>query len=432
MIKYSLSNSFLKNVLMITSGTAFAQILSITLLPIITRLYTPEEYGVISIYAAVLGVSGFLGSLNYEMGIPIEEDKEKAINLMALSLIILLTITSTVSILFIWWGEFLLRALNGDTLIDYKYFIPIGIFFLGLYNIFTQWAYRIKDFKTITKTKFSQAITQNLITITFGLFGKGSFGLILGKVSGQSTGITNLIYNLIKEDKHLFKKINYKEIILVSKRYINFPLYTTPRRFLGDVSISLPILFITSMYGTQVAGLFGLANSIIQLPMNLIGTSVSNVFYAEGASLKNTAPSKIKNLSNNLLKKLVIIGLIPLGSLILFGPLLFSLVFGEFWRESGVYASILSLAVFSRFIFKPISNIFDIFERQKTALMLNVLRVILVISMFGVSYLFSLNSYWTIGLYSIVTALIYFLQYILAQKIINFEIEINNENYKSN
>lgn len=417
-----LKGNFGKNVMVITGGTAFAQILSIALSPVITRLYSSEEYGVISVYTAILVGISFLGSMNYEMGIPIAETEEQAINVLSLSVIVLLFFTNVITLFFVFFGDALLNLLNGEVLVEYKYLIPIGVLLLGLYNIFTQWAYRKKNFKAITKTKFSQSILQNLISIGFGILGKGSIGLILGKIFGKSAGISTLSYPLIKKDQNLLKKIQKQEIAWAARRYIKFPLYTTPRRFLGDITISLPTLFMTSLYGSQAVGLFGLANSVIQLPMYLIGTSISNVFYAECASLRSTNSKRVKELSNKLLKILIIIGSIPLIVLIFLGPLLFSFVFGKDWSEAGVYASLLSFSVFFRLIFKPISNIFDIYEKQKLGFMLNILRLVLVVTVFGISKFSTLNSYWAVGLYSIAMSIIYFIQYLLAQKILNDEI----------
>ncbi|MED2865886.1 oligosaccharide flippase family protein [Bacillus thuringiensis] len=421
-LKDSLKNTFLKNVMLITGGTVFAQIVSTVLLPIITRLYSPEQYGVISIYASILMTISFLGSMNYEMGIPIAESKEKSINVLVLSVITLVFFTGVITLAFALFGDAILILLNGEVLIKYKYLIPVGILFLGVYNIFTQWAYLGKDFKAITKTKFTQAISQNLITIGMGILGKGPIGLILGKISGQSAGIYPLFRPLIRKDRYLLSAVKKKEILWAAKRYIKFPLYTTPRRFLGDITISLPILLMTSSYGSHAVGLFGLANSVIQIPMNLIGTAVSSVFYAESASLRNTDPKRVKELSNNLLKNLIIIGIVPLVILMFFGPILFSVVFGDSWGEAGVYASLLSVSVFSRLVFKPISNIFDVYEKQKLAFLLNIFRVGLVITVFWVSSYLELNSYWAVGLYSMSMAIIYFIQYVLAQKILIDEI----------
>lgn len=407
---------------MVTGGTAFAQVLSIALLPIITRLYPPEQYGVISVYVAILAIMSVFGSFNYEMGIPIADSEEKAINVLSLSVFILLVSTSIITMIFLFFGETVLSLLNGEVLFEYKYLIPIGVFSLCLYNIFTYWAYRNKDYKAITRTKFTQAIFQNLISIVIGLLGKGSIGLLIGNIVGKSAGITTLLKPLLSKRTNLFKRVNKKEMLWAARRYINFPLYTTPRRFLGDITISLPILFLTSIYGNHVVGLFGLASSVIQLPMNIIGTSVSNVFYAEIAQLKDNNPKRVKELSNKLLRNLILIGSIPLVILLFFGPLLFSFVFGIAWYNAGVYASLLSISVFSRLIFKPISNIFDIYEKQKIALLLNIIRVVLVLIPFGISVYFSLSSYWAVGLYSLFMSLVYLLQYLLAQKIINDQI----------
>ncbi|WP_432356954.1 lipopolysaccharide biosynthesis protein [Sporosarcina sp. UB5] len=416
-------STFLKNVMMITGGTAFAQVIGIVLLPVITRLYTPEQYGVISVYAAILPLLNILGSMNYEKGIPIAESEEKAINVLSLSIITLIFFNSLITLLLTFWGEGFLTFLNGNVLIDFKLFIPLGVFFMGLYSIFTQWAYRKKNFKDLTKTKFSQAISQNMITIIFGILGKGPIGLLLGKISGQSAGIITLSSPLFKRERSLLSKVKVKDILWAAKRYRSFPIFTTPRRFLGDITISLPVIMITSLYGTQAVGLFGLANSVIQLPMNLIGTSVSNVYYAESASLSRRDPRRIQELSRKLLRNLVLIGAIPLTILIFLGPLLFSLFFGSAWHQAGVYASLLSVVVFFRFIFKPISNIFDIYEKQKTALLLNVFSLLLVLAVFGISSYLSLKSYMAVGLYSIAMSLVYFIQYILAQRILNEEIK---------
>ncbi|MDP1271243.1 oligosaccharide flippase family protein, partial [Klebsiella pneumoniae] len=76
-----------------------------------------------------------------------------------------------------------------------------------------------------------------------------------------------------------------------------------PSTLLGQISINLPVFFLGTVYNSQVIGAFGLANTIVRLPMNLIGKSVSNVFYSEAASLGRLDPRKLKNLSISLFKR---------------------------------------------------------------------------------------------------------------------------------
>jgi O-antigen/teichoic acid export membrane protein len=157
--------------------------------------------------------------------------------------------------------------------------------------------------------------------------------------------------------------------------------------------------------------------------MSLIGTSVGNVFYGEAASIGRKNPKKIKELSNNLLKKLIAIGIIPLITLILFGPILFKFVFGSNWYQAGIYAQIIAFLVFFRFMFTPITNIFSVFERQKEELYLDSFRLVLVLIAFGISKYVNLDSFWAIGLYSLAMCIVYFVTYIYAQKILNDEIK---------
>ncbi|WP_035531768.1 lipopolysaccharide biosynthesis protein [Halobacillus kuroshimensis] len=414
---------FGKNIFMLAGGTAFAQVLSFLLIPIITRIYSPEEYGILAVYVSVLGLISILGSMNYELAIPIAENEKKAINVLGLSLIILSISFVLLVVLVIFVGDPILIMLNNETLIDYKLLIPIGFFLLGVYNILKQWAIRRKAFKGITKTKYIQAILQNITTIGLGTLGVGGIGLLLGKMVGQSSGISTLMSPLLRREKELFNKIKKRYLLWAAKRYNKFPLYTTPRRYLGDITIVLPVLFITSIYGSEEVGLFGLANSVVQIPMTLIGASVSDVYYAESAKLRGTNPAKLKKLSHKLLRNLIFIGIIPLILLVLFGPYLFSFVFGNQWSEAGVYASLLSLSVFSRLVFKPISNIFDVFEKQRIALLLNIFRLVSVLIVFGITKYMALNPYWAIGLYSASMSLVYFTQYLLAQKILDSAIK---------
>ncbi|RRN69922.1 polysaccharide biosynthesis protein [Peribacillus simplex] len=429
--KKTFKSNFAKSVLIVTSGTALAQILSLSLSPIITRMYTPEEYGFLTAFSAILGLLTIVGSFKYELGIAIAEDDEKAINVLALCLIVLLAFVGIVTVILILFGKYFLSLFNGETLIDYILLVPIGILFVGLYNIFMQWGFRKKDFKSISITKLSQSLFSNFIKIGLGLFSLGPIGLILGNIIGTSSGLTTLSMPLIRKERDLVKKINIKGIIWSAKRYIGFPMLSAPSQFFNAAGIQLPILFITSLYGTHVIGFYGLANGVVNMPMVLLGKSVSDVFYGEAASIGRTNPERLKDLSIKLIKKLILIGVFPFIILLLFSPYLFSFVFGTNWYEAGVFARIIALLVFLRFVFTPISRVYSVFERQKEALFLDVLRVILVLIVFLIAKVASLSSYWAVGLYTIVMSIIYLLTFILALKIINEEIAKKVEEYKN-
>ena len=298
--KKFISNKFTRNIMIITSGAVAIQALNMIFSPIITRIYPPEEYGVMAVLSSILMILSF-PSFRYELAIPIEKDDNKAINVMALSFISLIIFNFILIVILIMKGEAILSFFRASELSSYAYFIPIGVFVIGFQKILEQWLYRTKDFNLISKAGVWQSLSGNLAKLGTGFSGLGVNGLLFGQVIQQSASIIPLSKNIWNKDKRLIKKINLDDVIWGMKRYKNFPIYQTPSRFLSTFKNQLPV-FSLSLYGSQVVGLYGLANSIARLPMTLIGYSVTNVFYAEAASIGRNNPIRLKLLSENIFK----------------------------------------------------------------------------------------------------------------------------------
>lgn len=152
-IKKLIDNKFFRSVILIAGGTAFGQAIIIISFPIISRLYSPEEYGILTTFTAVLGMLAVVGSLKYEWGIAIADDDDKAINVTALSFLVLFVVVGLLALILYGYGEEILVIMDGENLYKYRLFIPIGFLFIGIYNILTQWALRKKILKRYQKQK---------------------------------------------------------------------------------------------------------------------------------------------------------------------------------------------------------------------------------------------------------------------------------------
>lgn len=418
------NSAFGKNIALIVGGTAFAQFLGIVFSPLITRIYPPDQYGVLTAYTAILSLLVIAASFDYQKAIPIAEDDDEAISLLSLSLLFLISFVAIITILLYLKGELVLSLLNSEVLLKYKYLIPLGVLFTGVYNILLQWGFRKRDYKVISRTKVSQSITGNLVKIMLGIINFGPIGLILGVILGQSAGLTSLGIPIVK-GRSFRSFIDVKQIKYVLKRYKNFPIFSAPSNYIYTAGSNIPIIFLVSLFGGSVTGLFGLAKTITQLPMSLIGTSVSQVFYSEAAGIGKNNPEKIKLLATKLTKRITIIALAPSLLLAVFGPSLFSFVFGKSWYEAGVYAQLLSFMVFFNFIITPIGRILEIFEKQQVGLGINIIRLILIVIGFIVSKMLDLNSYQTVGIYSFTNSVTYIVLLMVSFRIIDTEIKKN-------
>lgn len=420
-------SAFSKNVALLMTGTAISQIISVLFYPVITRFFLPEDFGVYVLFNSILGILTVVGAMRYEFSIPIAVNKFKALNALFMSLLILVLFCLILSIVIFFFGNNLLSVVDAEKLAPFKYFIILGVLFAGLYTVLNQWAFRTKSFKKLSVTRVSRSLSLNISQITFGFFKVGGIGLITGKIIGEFSGNIVLLRQVFKSEKNVLSQFSFKEIKYLLIRYKKFPLFTAPTQLFNKAGIELPVFFITSIFGSSVVGLYGLAHLIVSLPMNLIGNAVGDVFYSEAATSGRQNPEDLLLRSNNLLKKLILMGVLPLIGLVVFGPLLFGFVFGDEWTESGNYAQIIAFLVFFRFIFSPISRIFQVFEKQIQAFFIDLTRLGLVIITFIAVDYYNLNSYSAIGIYTILMALLYFITYICARRIIIQEIRKKQE-----
>jgi O-antigen/teichoic acid export membrane protein len=418
-LKRLLENKFVKNIVIVASGTAFAQILTIAMTPIITRIYPPEEYGILSVYGSLLTLLSIGASLDYQKAIPIAEDNYSAYNLIAGAFFILLTFIVGLSLVFTFWGEQVMNLLNSEALIDYTYLIPLGVLFAGGYNIILHWSLRSKDFKAITRTKVTQSIASNFCKVGLGLIGLGSLGLIISQIIGQGGGIFRLSSPLIEKRREIIKDIKWIEIKKLFIRYIKFPLFSAPSNYVYTAGSQAPIIILTVLFGTSTAGLYGLAISIVSLPISLLASSISDVFYSEVASIGKSSPNKIKSLLLKLSGKLALIGIVPLVVFVSFGPWLFSFVFGQHWYDAGVYARLLAFVAYAQFIILPSGRILEVLEKQNIGLFMNVFGLIIIIFTFVSASFLGFTAIQTIMLYALASTMNYLLIFIIVQKVLS-------------
>lgn len=400
---FNKNSRILNSIILLVSGTAFAQLINLFLTPIITRIYTPEEYGLYTVYISLLTILG-IGSLEYNRTISISKNDKEAINLVFISLILVCFTTVVISLLFFMLHESLISILNLSSPLM-LIFLCIGILFSGVYKVFMHWSFRQRNYKLITKTKLTQSIAGNLLIILLGILNFNVIGILTGAVTKTLFGISTLFKP--------FSKVNYKNMnfsftamMKLLLKYKNFALYTLPSEIFRKSSEHLPILFLTMLYGTSITGYYGLAYTIISLPLILVGNSVSDVFFSEAAKMGSENSKDIKVLSLKLCKKLIQICFIPFILLFLAGPNLFEIIFGDNWYEAGQFASALTLLGFTVVVFDPVSKVYDILNKQRERLYFDTFKFLTIIIAFTLAITQGISALNTVYIYSVTLAFI--------------------------
>jgi O-antigen/teichoic acid export membrane protein len=411
-------SDFAKNSAYLTSGTAITQGLTVLCAPIITRIYSPGEMGIFTLYASFLSILLIVGTLKYELAIPIAKDNKEVKNVIWLAFITLTFFSALLYLLSFLFKDYLLEILNARQLKPYIYLLSIGLWIAGIYNILLQWALRNQAFKIITNTKVRQGIGLNGGQLGLGLLNFGPFGLIIGYIIGKSAGIFTIGKRLLQEQKQGFFEVEWQNISRLAKRYKSFVLYGMPAQLLSTGGLELPVIFITAIYSTSEAGQYGIAHLLISIPIALIGNAVGDVFYAEAAKNGRKNPEALLRLSEKLIKKLVLLGILPTILLVLFSPWLFAFVFSSEWKTAGEFAQILAVLGLFRLVLTPVSRVYMVFEKNLALMLINALRVVLVVLSFGGAYYFDLNIHWSLAIYSVSMIFVYLLTYFYSRKII--------------
>ena len=394
--------------LILATGAGVAQLINFGSMPIITRIYSPSDLGILSLFLAIVSTLVPLTSLRYNTPIPLIKNNRLALNLLSLSFIFIIFFTILITLILSIYSDVLFNLFSSNQLIDYWYFIPITIFFLSLYELINSFALGNKKFKEISKSNSIQALLGGLTKIGLGLLDLKPLGLIIGTLVTNFTGSLYLLKTQFNSIKNNAKYISKSKMHFLFNRFHEYPKYRLPSQFLLISSKQVPLFALAFLYNPELVGYFALTTLTLSVPFTLFGNTTGQAYYAEIAKIGANNSQKVYDLTKNVLKKLFLFGFFPFIIILFLSPILFSFVFGEKWLISGEFASILSFYTLTAFISSPLVHTLNIYKNQIKFLFLNILRVLANIIVFLISWTFNFTIYETIITYSIGMSL-YFL-----------------------
>jgi O-antigen/teichoic acid export membrane protein len=363
-------NIFFKSVLTLTSGTIAGQLVTILASPVITRLYTPVDMGILANCMAIVSILGTIAAGRYELGIVLPEEEEDATALAVLGCFISICVGIVVILCFMVWGDRLVTVLKLQKVSKlWIYSLGFIITLIGLDAILSRIAIRGKKFKILAFTQVAQQVGVNIIKIGGGFLGLEVSGLFTATIIGRIVRISRLLWN---ERWRFFQKHNIERIKNVAIRYKKFPTVTIWATLLNGASEQIPILLFGGLFSAEIVGYYSLSYSILHLPMNLIGNSVGNVFTERAARERNNI-YEMKRIVIGIYKKLLLLGSMGLSFITFYGDIIFPFVFGSNWKEAGLFAQWMSIWLLIQFTLSPLTVILMILEKQGENLFWNII-----------------------------------------------------------
>lgn len=361
------------------SGTAIAQAIPILVSPILSRLYSPDDFAILALFMAIGIVISVVATGRFELAIMLPEEKRDATNILALA-VILTMITSLITLILVLLLRNVVSGFFEEPGMEYwLLFIPLVVLFTGSYNAFNYWSTRHKTFKRNAASRISQSGVMVGTNLGIGYTSSGPAGLIAGYIAGQLIATVVLSWKSIKELSTSLKDVSRHAIIYNAKKYRNFPRINAPHALIGSLQDHGIVYVIMAFFNKTILGSYSFAFRLVTAPTSLIGASIYQVFYQK-ASIALQEGQDIQKLVLRIYRNLFAIGLPIFTILFFFAPPIFSFVFGEEWAVAGEIASIISPWLFLNFLASPVSCILVLTNKQFQGMLLSLADVALKVT----------------------------------------------------
>lgn len=396
---------FVRNVLVVATGTAMAQIIYMALSPIITRLYGPEAYGLMGAFMAIVLIISPVAALTYPIAIVLPKQVEDARSLMILSFLISAASSIFLILILLMFYQEIVDLFHLNTLSPFLLLLPAVVLFSGSLQIAEGWLIRTKQFKVTAKVAVLHAlILQGSMVLVGLLYAEAAVLIVLSVLAIMIRSA--LMFKLSQKPLRLQLEFGLERRIELKKtaiRYKDFPVYRAPEVFIDAISLGLPVLLLASFFGPAAAGFYSIGYTVLLIPSQLIGKSVGDVFYPRISDAANNG----ENMSE-LIKKatyyLAGAGVLPYVIVIAFGPALFSFVFGTEWVVAGEYARWIALWSFFKFLNKPSMTALPALSAQAFNLYSTIITLIVRIVALAIGYYTFESDLIAIALFSITGA----------------------------
>jgi O-antigen/teichoic acid export membrane protein len=399
------ASAFLRNASVMMIGTMIGQVMSVALAPILTRVYTAEQFGHLSLYTSTLAILGVMAALGLDVAIPLAATEFELANLIAAAglAVVITSVLAGLAIGMLPAG--LPSGIWFEPLQMYHCLVPIGLACIGGYYVSVAAATCVGQFGAIARTRVTQGIGGPVSQIALGVAGAGSWGLAVGFVIGQSSGLFLLLYRLVLGRPSLRAAISWDGMRIVVRRFIHFPLFASWSRAI-DMAGNGTVLYIlfSAYYSSEVVGFMFLAERVVARPLLMLSTSLLQVFTGEAGRLVRLDPPALRRRFCQVILAQFLFALAWVVPANLLAQWMVPPLFGASWSAAIPYLHALSLAYLALTVLHPVSTALQVLQRQGLAAAWQVSRLVMLIAAASFGWHSGMSAVYTLWICSSVQA----------------------------
>ncbi|NVJ98902.1 MAG: oligosaccharide flippase family protein [Alphaproteobacteria bacterium] len=356
---------------LLMAGTVLSQAAVLLAAPLLTRLFSPEQFGVFGVYVAIFAFFNITTSLRYELAMPLPKRKSFALNILVLCFLLTFLTVVLAYVLAEAFGARAFAFLGVSFHDPIIWILPSGLLFGGLFKALTFWSFRNNAFKHVAAARVCQGIGLSGSQVLLGLAGVGSVGLIYGHAIGFLCAALGLTFVVLAIPARQWRALSLRRIYVAAVRYRKFPIFSSWSDLINVIGAQFPTLFVAGVFSPTVAGFYLLANRVANAPVAVIAEATSKSLMAAAAKKRGTPDLPI--MARKVFRLLLRTGVGPMAMIAMIAPNASSLIFGEEWVVAGSYLRLLILWTLSVYLFVPLMSLYTVLELQRQELGFQVL-----------------------------------------------------------
>jgi lipopolysaccharide exporter len=373
-----LRGTFARSVAILTSAALLQNALVLATSPILSRLFSPEEFGVAGLVYAFAAVPTVAATGHYFLAIMQTRKRVESVNIIVLSWLIVFSVSFLASIIVtvIYYCRNIIGGF-GDQLGGNIFFIPILMLLEASRTVGRIWEVRHADYRSLFRNRLIETVGTIISQISAGLAGVGAIGLVGGRLLGIAASAFDLFYTFARDiGRSGRRSVRLGKLKQVARRHWRFPVYQTPADLLGCLCRQIPPIFLAAYFSVGAVGLYWLANRILERPTQLFGADMNRVFVQRVADERGRARDPARLFIKSALA-MAALSLPPFLLIIAFGPDLFSVFFGREWRQAGEYGRWMALFSFGSLCALPARSMTTVYGLQRVYVIVETVRALL-------------------------------------------------------
>lgn len=356
-----MSDHFMSRVRTVLTGAILAQAVTFLSSPILTRLYSPADFGAFSVFLSIASIGTLFATMRYDGAIIIAKTKTDVFRLLwllaAISTLVALVTSGT---MFLYAAEISV-AFDHPEMQILLYFTPLAMIFIAWNQIIGQCLIRESRFNISARSRVYLSGTNSVVQILLSFTALKPLGMLLGTLAGNAIAITASIRS---SNLKLPRFPGFSSLVSISSRFDNFPRYDLPAMLVNVAANQLPMIMLGIYFGPEFVGLYAVTQKVLMMPVGMISNAFLDVFRHQ-AALDVKENGECRSLYILTFKRLSVLAFFPLVILLLWGDALFSFVFGKQWEMAGQIAQIMAPMYFLNFIANPLSYTLYLYNKQR-------------------------------------------------------------------